>query len=151
MGAGKSTLAHRLAAEQRAVLWSEDVCLATLYPGEIRGVPDYQNRSQRVHQLLAQNVVAVLRAGVNVVMDFPGNTPSQRQWLLSLAESASASHVCHWLDAKDEVCLQRVMGRRHQEPERQATDTPEMFALMLRHFVPPADAEGLHVVRHRLA
>jgi len=35
--------------------------------------------------------------------------------------------------------------------ERQATDTPEMFALMLRHFVPPADAEGLHVVRHRLA
>ncbi|CUI95915.1 Uncharacterised protein [Achromobacter xylosoxidans] len=41
IGAGKSTLAARLASRPDTLLISEDAWLAALYPGEILSVADY--------------------------------------------------------------------------------------------------------------
>ncbi len=41
MGAGKSTLAKRMATEMNALLLSEDEWLAALYLDEIHGLDDY--------------------------------------------------------------------------------------------------------------
>tara|TARA_B100000965_G_scaffold319514_1_gene280436 strand:+ start:1016 stop:1294 length:279 start_codon:yes stop_codon:yes gene_type:complete len=78
MGAGKSTLAARMAAEEGALLLSEDTWLAALYPGEIATFDDYLDRAARLRPLIRALVLQTVRAGIDVVMDFPANTRKQR-------------------------------------------------------------------------
>ena len=81
MGAGKSTLARQLAAEQGAVLLSEDDWLAALYPNQILTLADYVECSARLKGPVKTLVQSMLLAGTDVVMDFPANTRAQRAWL----------------------------------------------------------------------
>lgn len=88
IGAGKSTLTRRLADAPATVLISEDAWLAALYPGEIVDLPDYVRTSTRLKQVMAEHVVALLAAGVSVVLDFPANTASSRAWARGIFEKA---------------------------------------------------------------
>ena len=74
IGAGKSTKSKQVAAERNAVLISEDEWLATLYPGEISTFDEYLHHSKRLKPLVQTHVENILRAGTNVVMDFPANS-----------------------------------------------------------------------------
>lgn len=148
MGAGKSTLAARMAQENNAVLLSEDEWLESLYPGAIQTLQDYVEYSARLKPQLKKLVQNILSAGTNVVMDFPGNTVSQRNWLKSLFTDIDAPHELIYIDLPDEVCLARIGQRRLQQPERSATDTREMFDQVTRYFEAPAQEEGFTVIRH---
>ena len=58
----------------------QDDLLADLYPGEILVIPDFVKYSARLRDALAPHIVALLSHGVPVVLDFPGNTRTQREW-----------------------------------------------------------------------
>lgn len=148
MAAGKSTLAARLADERDAMLFGEDAFLAALYPDEVHDLDDYRLRSSRLKDALRPHIVDLLRRGVSVVMDFPANTVRQRQWLRGLIDESAASHELHYLVATDEACKARLARRAVEQPERSATDTPQMFDLVTAYFRPPTDDEGFEVVRH---
>lgn len=70
MAAGKTTCAKALARTHEAMLLEEDHFLATLFPGAIRSVADYLTYSGRVRDALAAHIVALLRSGITVVLDF---------------------------------------------------------------------------------
>ena len=53
MGAGKSTLAKRLAEEKGAVLISEDDLLSKLYAEKIKSVKDYKLYSDKLKPVVA--------------------------------------------------------------------------------------------------
>ena len=80
MGAGKSTLSLEIASKERAILLSEDDWLKTLYPDEIENFEDYIQYSSRLKPLIKPHVQNILKAGISVVLDFPGNTEKQRMW-----------------------------------------------------------------------
>jgi len=82
MGTGKSTKAIKIAQEGNAVLLSEDEWLASLYPNKISSLNDYIEYSNLLKSQIKKLVQSILSAGTNVVMDFPGNTLSQRDWLM---------------------------------------------------------------------
>src|SRR4051812_29246689 len=92
MAAGKSTLARELADRENAVLLVEDTLLERLYPGEIASIADYVKYSQRIKDALRPHIAALLSKDVAVVLDFPGNTRSQRTWFRELLESTKADH-----------------------------------------------------------
>lgn len=146
MAAGKSTLAKRLAAVHGAVLLEEDHFLATLYPDEIRSVGDYVRCSSRVRDALAAHVVALLRGGVPVVLDFPGNTRRQRRWFRELADRAQAPHRLHFLDVADDVCKTQLRERSRHLPPGAPFTTDAEFEAVTRYFEPPAADEGFDVV-----
>ena len=79
MGAGKSTKARALAQAQNLILIAEDEWLAALYPGQIKSPQDYQTFAGRLKKPIKSMVQSCLVAGLDVVMDFPANTPAQRQ------------------------------------------------------------------------
>ena len=145
MGAGKTTLSRRLAEQYRAVLLSEDAWLADLYPEEILSLEDYVNYSQRLKKPVKALVQAILNSGNNVVMDFPANTPKQRQWFKDIYTEVNAAHELWFIDVDNSVCLERIAKRRVQQPERQATDTEEMFEKVTQYFVAPDIAEGFEI------
>lgn len=146
MAAGKSTAARQLARERQALLLEEDHFLATLYPGEIRTLEDYVRCSTRVKEALTDPIVALLRSGMPVVLDFPGNTRNQRAWFRRLFEAAPCAHELHFLDRADEVCKAQLRERsRHLPPGSPFTSAAE-FEAITRYFEPPDQAEGFNLV-----
>lgn len=146
MASGKSTFAKRHAAELKLIYLSEDELLANLYPGEIADLPAYVDKSGKLKAALKEVIVQLLQSGFSVVLDFPANTVKQRQWLVNLANESGASHVLHFIDQSDDVCKLQLEKRVAENPERAATDTPEMFDAITQFFVAPMADENINVV-----
>ena len=91
--------------------------------------------------------VDLLRAGRNVVLDFPANTKAARAWFRELCKLCEADHVLHFVDSTDAVCLQRIDQRNVERPEGSHHLTPELFAYISSFFEAPEAAEGLTVQR----
>ena len=145
MGAGKSTLARRIADQRNAVLISEDEWLAALFPDQIGSFADYKKRSDQLKPLLELHVPQILNTGTDVVMDFAANTKQRRKWLAGLAVAVEAEYELNYLKVSDEQCLQQIAQRRVEQPERAAFDTEEVFRLVTGYFEEPDEAEQLTV------
>lgn len=147
IGAGKSTLTQRLAAQPNTVRVSEDDWLARLYPNEIHTLADYVRCAGRLREAMAGHIEALLAAGLSVVLDFPANTPTTRAWARGLFERAHAAHRLHYLDVPDDVCKARLRAR-NLAGEHPFETTDAEFDQITSHFVAPSAAEGFEVVRH---
>lgn len=148
MGAGKSTLARRLADQPNSFLLSEDQLLAALYPDSIHSLEDYIRLSRRLKSVLRSQVVSLLRMGVNVVMDFPGNTRTQRAWFREVIDEVGCPHELIFLDRPDSVCIEQLSQRRELEPERATFDTEANFHAITAYFQVPEENEGFKVTIH---
>lgn len=147
IGAGKSTLAARLAAQPKTLLLSEDSWLAALYPGEIVDVTDYGRCASRLRNAMGGHVAALVAAGLSVVLDFPANTRRSREWLRAVAEAAGCPQRLHYLDVPDAVCKERLRARNAAGTHPYTTSDDEYDAITA-YFVEPEACEGLHIVRH---
>ena len=148
IGAGKSTLAGQLAARPATVLISEDHFNATLFPDELKTIDDYTRYSARVRAAMGPHVVALLKAGLSVVLDFQANTLVSRRWMRTLIDDAAAAHELQLLDIPDETCLRRLRARNAAgEHPYQVSDAD--YALFTRYFAPPTPEEGFNIVVHR--
>lgn len=144
IAAGKSTLARRLANNPATVMISEDHWLARLYPGEINSIDDYIRCAGLLRDVIGDHVVSLLRLGLSVVLDFPANTPGQRQWMRKVFETAGAAHELHYLDLPDAVCKARLRQRNAEGTHDFAASDKE-FDAITAYFVPPAVDEGFNV------
>ena len=145
MGAGKSTQSVKIANEKNAVLLSEDEWLESLYPNKVKSLDDYVKYSMLLKPQIKKLVQSILAAGTHVVMDFPANTISQREWFRSMFSEINASHSLVYIDQPNNVCLEQIEKRRLENPERAATDTIEMFEAVTKYFVAPKSDEGFKI------
>lgn len=147
MGAGKTTKSRALAKERNAVLLCEDQWIETLYPDQVRSLQDYIKYSNRIKPIVKPLVQNILTTGTPVVMDFPANTIAQREWFRAIFSEIGADHELIYLDVSNQLCLKQIEKRRNEQPERNATDTEEMFAQVTKYFVAPSEEEGFNMVR----
>jgi predicted kinase len=145
-GAGKTTLARRLGRELPAVAICEDEWLSQI-ADPITNLSDYLKATRRFRSALAPHVADVLRLGVSVVFDFAGNTPTGREWVRSIFESAGADHVLHYLDVDERTCLERIHLRNRTQPPGiffgEVTDA--QISEVNKYFSPPSPQEGFRV------
>jgi len=147
MGAGKSTLSSNIAIEINAVLLSEDEWLNSLYPNKIVSLADYIEYSNQLKPQIKRLVQSILVTGTDVVMDFPANTTSQREWFRCVFSEIEAPHDLVYIDLSSDDCLRQIEKRRTEQPERSATDTKEMFEAVTKYFIEPQPEEGFNVIR----
>jgi predicted kinase len=147
MGAGKSTKSKKVALERNAVLLSEDEWLESVYPSKISSLDDYVKYSSQLKPQIKKLVQSILSSGTDVVMDFPANTTSQREWFREIFTDIKAPHSLIFIDVTNEVCLKQIETRRVEQPERTAIDTVEMFEQVTKYFVEPALGEGFNITR----
>ncbi len=145
MGSGKSTQSSLIAQEENAVLLSEDEWLASLYPNKITSLQDYIKYSNRLKPKIKKLVQSILVTGTNVVMDFPANTVSQRDWFRDIYSQISAPHNLVYIKLNNEDCLKQIAARRIQQPSRATTDTKEMFEQVTKYFIEPTDIEKFNI------
>jgi adenylate kinase family enzyme len=146
MGAGKTTRSREIAQAQNVVLLSEDDWLASLYPNAIKTLDDYIEHAGRLKPPVKKLVQSILLSGTNVVMDFPANTVQQRAWFRGIFSEIQAPHELIYIDRSDEICLSQIAKRRLEQPEREATDTKEMFDRVTAHFAAPTADEGFNII-----
>ena len=146
-GAGKSTLADRLAATPGTISLSQDAWTATLWPGELSTIADYRDRAARLDTAMRPHLVALLRAGVSLVLDWPANTTISRAWMRDLAAQGDAACRLHWLDMSDDAAWSRCAARNAvgDHPYRM---TRAQFDEITAYFEPPTQAEGLAIERY---
>ena len=147
MGAGKSTNSSDIAQERSAVLLSEDEWLESLYPNRIRSLDDYIEYSNQLKPQIKKLVQSILAVGTDVVMDFPANTISQREWFRNIFSEVEAPHELVYIVSSNENCLKQIEKRRIQQPERAATDTKEMFEAVTKYFLEPQPEEKFNIIR----
>ena len=149
IGAGKSTLAKKLASRPATLLISEDHWTSNLFADELETIEDYSRLSARLRAAIGPHIVDILRQRLSVVLDFPANTVKNRDWMRSLIADAQVAHELYLLDISDEVCKQRLRQRNASgEHPFQVTDTEyEQFTL---YFVPPSPDEAFNVIVHSL-
>lgn len=145
IASGKSTLAKRLADQPRTLLISEDEWLSQLYPGAINTVADYVRCATNLRNIMGKHVEQLLRAGNSVVLDFPANTLSTRQWMREIFEHAGVAHCLHYLNASDTECKRRLQQRNEDDAHQFKTSDAE-FDLITQYFVAPAASEGFNVI-----
>jgi predicted kinase len=148
IAAGKSSLARNLAGRPATLLISEDHWTSHLFADQLDTIDDYRRLSARLRAAMAPHVVAILRLGLSVVLDFPANTPTQRAWMRGLIEEAGVAHELHLLDMPDALCLERLR-RRNASGEHPFQVSDAEFAQFTRYFTPPSADEGFTVVVHR--
>ena len=151
MAAGKSTLARHLAEGENAVLLVQDDFLDTLFPGEIADIPDFDKYSARVREALTPHICSLLSRGISVVLDFPGNTKTQRAWFRRLFEDAHAEHELHFVDAPDALCKRQLRERSKSLPAGTAWTSEAEFDAVTVYFRPPSEDEGFNIIRHERA
>jgi predicted kinase len=147
IAAGKSTLTAQLGRQPGTITVSEDQWLARLYTGEMVSVADYVRCSTRLRQAMTPHLVALLQAGLSVVLDFPANTVATRNWMRSVFEQAGAAHCLHVLDVPDAVCKARLR-ERNKRGDHDFAATDAEFDLISSHFMPPGAEEGFDIQRH---
>lgn len=147
IAAGKSTLGARLAAAPGTVAIAEDFWSRRLFGEEMKDVGDYVRVAAKLRSAMGAHVTDLLRAGVDVVLDFPGNTRATRAFWREAAEAAGARLVVHWLDVADEVCRARLRARNAEGVHEFAGVTDEQFDLITSYFEPPDEAEGFALAR----
>jgi len=149
IASGKSTAAKQVALSQKAVLLSEDHWLATLYPGEVTSLDDFQDRTSRIEALLGDHLIAILKSGTSLVLDFHANTRKRRAWMREIAETAGAKALLHYLDVPDDICKQRLRDRNAAGTHEYAASDAQ-FDQFSRYFQTPDESEGLSIKHHRL-
>ena len=145
MASGKSTLSKSLAKENNAILMAEDVWLSQLYPEEINEFNDYIKYSRRLKSILSHHIQDILTQGTSIILDFPGNTPSQRDWFRLIFESVEANHLLHYIIASDELCKQQLRIRNKDKPEGAAFTTETEFEAITKYFQPPTPEEEFNI------
>ena len=149
--AGKSTLARELAQRSAAILLVQDEWLDHLYPGDIVDVPAFAKFSARLRAALTDHICTLLSRGTSVVLDFPGNTRTQRAWFRDLFERANADHELHFIDVPDELCKAQLKERSRHLAASAAWTTDAEFDAITKFFQPPTADEGFNVIRHERA
>jgi len=147
IASGKSTLARRLGARPATLLISEDHWTSNLFSNDLQTIEDYGRYSARLRAAMGPHIVDILRLGRSIVLDFPANTISNRNWMRSLITQAKVAHELHLLDVSDTICKQRLR-ERNGSGEHPFQVSEADYDLFTSYFVPPDPSEGFNIVVH---
>jgi len=147
IAAGKSTLCAELGRGDGVVTLAEDDWLHALYGDQIATASDFVRCSRQLRTAIGPHVVALLNAGVSVVLDFQANTVESRAWMRGILDQTQAAHVLHVCDAPDAVCLARLRERNAKGDHPFAVSEAQ-FHQISRHYMAPTPDEGFTIQRH---
>lgn len=147
IASGKSTLSAKLGASPGTVIVSEDHWLATLFANEMQSISDYVQYSLRLRNAMKPHLVSLLKAGLSVVLDFPANTQTNREWMMSIIKESGASNQLHYLKVSDEVCKSRLR-LRNAEGKHEFSTSDQQFEIITHYFSEPTADEGFNIVEY---
>ena len=148
-GAGKTTYSLALENEIRAVRFSIDPWMQTLFGPDVdMNNPDYEWMIERVHRCYTQiwDIASrVLQLGGNVILDLGFTEMSQRRQFIDQASAIGVTAEVHYLK-RDLATRRQWVSKRNREKDPQVFAfevTSQMIEFMEPRFEEPTAAELL--------
>jgi len=148
IASGKSTLSAKLGSLPGTIIVSEDQWLAALFANEMQSISDYVQYSSRLRKAMKPHLVLLLKAGLSVVLDFPANTQTNREWMMSIIKESGASNRLHYLKVSDDVCKARLRAR-NAEGGHEFAVSDQQFETITRYFSEPTADEGFDITEYK--
>jgi len=143
------SFSSQVAARPATLLISQDHWMSNLFSDDdLKTIDDFARLSARLRAAMGPHIVDVLQQGLSIVLDFPANTVSNRNWMRALTTRANVAHELHLLDVPDTICKQRLR-ERNAGGEHPFQVSEAEYDLFTNYFVPPGPNEGFNVVVHR--
>lgn len=93
------------------------------------------------------HLVSLLKAGLSVVLDFPANTQTNRERMMSIITESGAGNQLHYLKVSDEICKSRLRAR-NAEGEHEFSASDQQFEIITRYFSEPTADEGFDIIEY---
>jgi len=138
-GAGKTTRARQIAAEQGVLRLTPDEWMAPLF-----GESDAGGRRDILEGRMVWVAHEVLRSGASVVLDFGCWSPEERWAIRAVAERAGARFALEYVRVEEAVRRERAARRWAEAPHTTFEMTEADHDRFLALCIPPTDAELAH-------
>jgi predicted kinase len=149
-GAGKTSFAIKLAAEEAAARYSIDEWMGALFWMDAPDPPEFSwaiERVARCEGLIWDLALRDLAMGRHVVLDLGFSTRQQRDGFKARAAKAGTTAVLWFLDVPVEIRRARVAQRNQEQGETfDLTVDDETFDWMEGYFQPPSPEENARMV-----
>ena len=135
-GAGKTTLATRIAEEQRILRLTPDEWMAPLFNDS-----DADGRRDILEGRMVWVAHQVVRSGASVIVDFGCWSPDERYAIRAIAESAGARFELRYVAIDEQVRRDRAAARWESAPETTFPMTEADHDRFVELCQPPSAAE----------
>ena len=109
---GKTTFAKQLEARLGAVRFAPDEWMVTLFGSDpARSDAEYAERASRVDEIIGDLWPRLLRAGVDVVLDFGFHSRASRDRARAVVALAGGDVRLYWIRCSQEVARERCRTR----------------------------------------
>lgn len=148
-GAGKTTLAKKIEEEHRALRFSLDEWLITLF-GRYEITPD--NHKAHVERVLAcRNIIWVmaeraLKIGIDVILDDGFFLKQHRAEYRDLILKAGAKPKLYFVDVDAKILLERLRCRNEDLPTNNFAIENNLMEYFFSLFEPPSENEQIELV-----
>ena len=150
-GAGKTSYALQLAAEQGAIRFSIDDWMTRLFWMDSPKPISFEWAMERIGRAEAQiweTAQQILAQGLSVILDLGFTKAAHRQKFLDLAKEADVEAALHWVDVPAKERWRRVQLRNAEKGETFAMEVPrEMFDFMESEWDAPEDEAHIKISR----
>ena len=110
LGAGKTTFARRLEAEQNALRFTQDEWMVRLF-GHDPAEADFPDHHRRILEVMESQWTRCLQLGVNVVLDFGFWSRVERDRARDLVRAHGGEAVLYRLTCAESVAWARIQER----------------------------------------
>ena len=147
LGAGKSTIARQLAAQNNAVRFSIDEWMIQLFGADLPKSMSsswMENRVRRCEAKIWAVASQIMNVGSDVVLDLGFMRVSDRNRFIDSSNAASREFKLHYVTASHAIRRTRVLNRNTERGETFAFEvTPMMFDFMEKQCQSPTETELL--------
>lgn len=152
VGAGKTTLAKKLSEREKAICFSIDEWMTTLFTPDLKKDMDYDwamERIGRMESLIWSHVRQLMTQGVSVILDLGLLQKDHRRKFYNLAKAEGYDLCLHWVDVAREERWSRIEGRNAEKGATYAMEVSrEMFDFCEGLFERPSEDELAFTVIH---
>lgn len=146
VGAGKSTFAHQLTREQRAVRFILDEWMAVLFGDDERPAEGrmqwYMARTDRCLEQIWRLTRSLIELGTDVVLEIGLIQRAARQAFYGRVDGQAYDLTVYVIDAPRDIRRERVLRRNREQGETfSMVVPPDIFELASDLWEPPGDDE----------
>lgn len=153
-GAGKTTLARRLAEEIGGLQFSIDEWMAKLFWMDSPQPIQFEwtiERISRCEALISDLATSAVQAGTPIVLDLGFTEAAHRAKFAAVAHGAGARLMIHEINGPADLRWARVQQRNEDRGPTYALNvTREMFDFMEDRWEPAGEQEADQIIRHEV-
>lgn len=144
-GAGKTTFAKRFEKDVRAIRFSHDDWMMTLYP-EIKDSAQFRILHDRSKQLAWEVVIRAVELGNNIILDWGFWSRASRDEAREKLSQVGAITELYYLSCSDELMRQRVNERNKLLPDAHPFKVDEKALEEFRQRFDPLGSDESHTI-----